>query len=226
MSERRWWPARSARVPSASPTSAPTARRSMCRSIAREREAAALGQRRVRLQALEPLAQRGRRRVAPHERAASLPADDLAALLQAMQRAAQRPARDAQHRGDLVLGREPVALPVAATRQPDVQGLLGAVDQGWGALVRRAALARRPCPSPSWRHILAGHLVALLPTQSLDILCQEVQTAAPTAPTRGGREPLLDYRTARSFSRARARGRRAPVVPVGSIPRPPAPRSG
>ena len=51
--------------------------------------AAPLSDRRVGLQSLEPLAERRRHRHPPHERPAALAADDLAALLQPPQGAAQ-----------------------------------------------------------------------------------------------------------------------------------------
>ena len=49
----------------------------------------------------------------------------------------------AEHRRDLVLGRKPVTLAVAAAGQPDVQRLLGAVDERGAALVRGASFAAR-----------------------------------------------------------------------------------
>jgi len=57
-----------------------------------EREPAAGSDRRVGLEPLEPLPERGRHRHPADERAAPLTAHDLAALLQALKRAAQRPA--------------------------------------------------------------------------------------------------------------------------------------
>jgi hypothetical protein len=65
-----------------------------------------------------------------------LAAGDLAGLLQPVERRAQRAAGDAQHRGELELGREPVAGPVRAGRQPPAQRDLRVVDQR-GSLRRR-----------------------------------------------------------------------------------------
>ena len=90
---------------------------------------AALGQRRVGLESLEPLVELRRHGDAPDECAAALAADDLARVLQALQRGAQRPARDAEHLGHVVLGWQAVAGPVAPGREPVAQRLLGAVDQ-------------------------------------------------------------------------------------------------
>ena len=95
-----------------------------------ERQSPAARERRVGLEALQALLQRARLRDVADERAAALAADDLPAVLQAAQRGAQRAARDPEHRGQVVLGREAVALAVATRRQPVAQGLLGAVHEG------------------------------------------------------------------------------------------------
>jgi hypothetical protein len=87
------------------------------------------GERRVGLQALEPLVQRGGVRHAPDERPAALTADDLTGVREAPQRGAQRPTRDAEHRGEIVLGWEAIALAMPARREPGPQGLLRAVDE-------------------------------------------------------------------------------------------------
>jgi hypothetical protein len=61
--------------------------------------------------------------------AAALAAGDLPRLLQPVQRGAQRPARDAEHGGQLELRRQPVTWAVRPGRQPGAQRYLGVVDQ-------------------------------------------------------------------------------------------------
>ena len=114
---------------SASPTSRPTARRSM-----RSSSAASVTPR--RLASDEYGSRRSRRSLsavghtdASDEGAASLAAHDLARVLEPRQGGAQRSPRDPEHHGDLVLRREPVARTVATRREPVAQRLLGAVDE-------------------------------------------------------------------------------------------------
>ena len=83
------------------PTSGPIARILDLDVAHAELHAAAAGEHRVRLEALEALDERGRRRDPADERAAALAADDLAALLEALERAcaACRARRRASPRG-------------------------------------------------------------------------------------------------------------------------------
>ena len=92
-------------------------------------DAAPLGELGVGPQDLEALVERGRAHRLADVGAAALPARDLARLLEPVERGPQRAARDAEHRGQLELGRQPVAGPVRAGRQPRAQRLLGVVDQ-------------------------------------------------------------------------------------------------
>ena len=71
--------------------------------------ALAAGERGVGLEQLEALAERGAERDPADVGAAALPADDLAVALQPLERQPQRPARDAERLGELLLRRQPVA---------------------------------------------------------------------------------------------------------------------
>ena len=135
------------------------------------------------------------RRDAADERAAALAADDLAALLQALQRGAQRAARDAEHRREVVLGRQPVARPVAAGREPVAQRLLGAVDQ------RRPALGGR-----------AGYRVHLLGDRE-----RVLARGRGPADGVGARASRGSPRPARLISTSRAAARDAPSASIAPV---------
>jgi hypothetical protein len=95
----------------------------------RQRDAAPRGELRVRPQHLQALVERGRAHDLADVRPRPLAARDLAGVLEPVKRRAQRPARYPEHRRELQLGRQPVALAVRAGRQPGPQGLLGVVDE-------------------------------------------------------------------------------------------------
>ena len=114
----------------------------------REGDAAPFGEGGVRLEALEALAQLARYDNPADERAAPLLADDLARVLEPLERRPQRPARDPEHLRDLVLRRQPVTGPMAAGREPVARCLLRAVDQrlslGHSAVVRTLRYSDTP----------------------------------------------------------------------------------
>ena len=85
-------------------------------------------QRRVGLEHLEALAERGAERDPADERAASLPADDLAVALEALERQPQGSPRDAEPLGQLLLGRQTVARAGTTRREPLAKRGLGRVD--------------------------------------------------------------------------------------------------
>ena len=95
----------------------------------RQLDTAPTRERRVGLEALQALVERGWPRHRCHERASPLPPHDLARGLEPLESRAQRAAGHPQHGAELVLGRQPVARAVVAVGEPVAQRLLRTVGQ-------------------------------------------------------------------------------------------------